>query len=411
MNYLVNSRIFELKKIPNWFFAALDQMSFSLITFLTTIMLSRIMSIESFSEFSIAFAIFLFGALLHQSLIIDPMLMAAKKTRRVFQSFLLVSLVVSFICASICTVVLSLIFGGAPSIEFFIFSFVTLNLYFLRRALIVLDLLHVSAIVGFLALIFQALLLFIFGYVIERSSSSAYYFLALPGVISIALMLAWVGGGFVFSQRLFLLCFFRAMHHGRWIGMGSFLSWPITNIYYFILPVYIGLAAVSEFKILFTLMMPATQLVTALCIFCLPKLSKLKSDPVDFKSFFVKVLIFSVVVSVGYFCVCSFVVLSFDEYIWKEAYDFSFVDVGLSSLFMISMNLVSVSLVLLKSKGMTKNIFKGNFMALIVSIIAANFLVYFYGVSGAFLSLSLSLLFLAVYFFKSSGFRLSHNGT
>lgn len=403
------NKVSTIKKIPNWIVAALDQLSFSLITFLTTMILSRLMSIESFSEFSIAFSIFLFGALLHQSLVIDPMLMAAKKSRRFFYHFLLVSVGVSFVCSLVCMAALSIFLVQQPSFAFFIFTWVMLNLYFVRRSLIVLGRLYISAVIGFVALILQVVLLLYFGGSISNDASVAYYLLAFPGVFSIILMIFWVGIWFEFDKRLLLVCVSKSIYSGRWIGLGSFLAWPITNIYYFILPVYAGLDSVSEFKLLFTMMMPATQLVTALCVFCLPRMSRLKDDVVGFRVFFKKVLVFSFFASFLYSVVCAFVVVEFGSRIWSGLYEFSYVDLLATSVFMLTMNFVSVSLLLLKSVGETKSIFSGSALVLILTLFFSNGFVCFYGVLGAFVSLSISFLLLGVYFFRSSGFRYNGN--
>jgi len=278
------------KSILNWVkrggFAVLDQGLFASANFLMNILLARWLPPEQYGAFAVAYSVFLLLATFHTAVLTEPMLVfGAGKYQEKFKKYLgfllyghwgltaLVSLilgVITLVFWRLGSVAMAQALSGLAIAAPFI-----LLLWLLRRAFYVHLQPQWAATGG--GLYIGLMLAGMYGLYREHWLSS-FTALMVMGVASI-------GVGFWLTSLLRpqwvmvgnptpAMVAGDHWRYGRWsLGIAG-LTWIPGNIYFVILPAWIGLDGIAALRALMNLVMPVLHAISAISLLLLPLLSR-----------------------------------------------------------------------------------------------------------------------------------------
>jgi len=267
------------------FFTVTDQALFSGANFAVNVLLARWLTAESYGAYSLAYAVFLLALNAYMAVIIEPMVIfGAGRYDGALASYLktLLSMhTASIVPISFLLAASGLVLARSSSLE-------------AGRALI-----GLAAGGGMILLYWLVRRVF---YVVadpKRSViGSALYFAALTGSVGILRAagllspfstLLGMGIASLITSLLLLSVFFRSVRadlpgpsfrdaarehwrYGRWALASAALAWFPTQIYYAILPAWLGLGGSAALRVLTNFAMPVLQSISALSLLLLPAL-------------------------------------------------------------------------------------------------------------------------------------------
>ncbi len=262
--------------------AVSDQALFSGANFLVNILLARWLAPAEYGAFSLAYTVFLFFAVLHSAVLIEPMMVfGSGKYRPVFGAYLRV-LVGGHLAMT-----------AAASLLLFAVAMILERVYSVAAG---------QALIG-LAWSAAAILLFwlvrrVFYVLLEPGravAGGAIYFVVLMGGVAGLQSAGWLTTTTAFLAMglaggvasLALLARFQATRweacpassvvkdhwrYGKWAVASSAISWFPGSIYYMLLPAWLGLEATAGLRALMNFIMPVLQAISALGMLLLPTL-------------------------------------------------------------------------------------------------------------------------------------------
>jgi len=265
--------------------AVTDQALFSGANFLVSVLLARWLTPAGYGAYSLAFSVFLLFASLHMAIVIEPMMVfGAGKYAARFPRYLRALLAGHFgvmVPASV------LLFGAtfvlrrlySPSVEEalrgLLFAAAAILLFWLvRRVFYVLLQPGWGAISGAL---YFVLLLGSTGwlkYTGNLSTKTAFLAMGAAGLVASAIMLLrfvpeWRSRT---GQAVFKEVCSDHWRYGRWALATALIGWFPGNVYYALLPAYLGLEGSGGLRALMNFVLPVLQAISALTMLLLPML-------------------------------------------------------------------------------------------------------------------------------------------
>ena len=261
--------------------AIADQGIFAVSNFLLNILLVRWLAPSDYGAFALAYSVFLFLLIVHNALVITPMLVFGPgKYRERFSEYLGILLrghfalmvpgsallvAAAFLLGSIFSTVVERAFFNLALAAPFI-----LLLWLLRRAFYArLDPVWAAAsgVVYFLILVAGTALLHRAGVL---SPATGFLGMAAASLITSALLLFRLRPTLATDRSTIRAVFAAHWNYGRWVAAGAFPNWVTDNIYYIVLPAWMGLAEAGALKALMNLAQPASQSISALGTLLVP---------------------------------------------------------------------------------------------------------------------------------------------
>jgi O-antigen/teichoic acid export membrane protein len=269
--------------------AVADQAFFALSQFAMSIMLARWLTPPEYGAYAMVYGVFLFIASLHTSLLTEPMLVFAKtRFSHDFQHYLsalrrahLTLTGVAGACLLLGAVLARGQTGTPAALGLAALAAaqpLILLAWLYRRACYVHGHPAMAASGGLLHLI-----IVVAGVILLEALGA----LSVPGAFLVfggaglgaSLWLAWrlKREDLTGNERRPLVrreVLVAHWNYGRWSVMTGLISWASYNLYFFLLPAFVGLSATGAFKAFLNLVMPATHAIAALSLLLLPMLSR-----------------------------------------------------------------------------------------------------------------------------------------
>jgi O-antigen/teichoic acid export membrane protein len=263
--------------------AVLDQALFAGTNFAVNIVLARWLEPEAYGAFATAYAVFLLLGAFHTAVLTEPMLVfGAGKYVDQFHKYLRVlvyghtalSVAISVVFA---LVALAMLGTGASSLAEALFGLVVaspfiLLMWILRRAFYIHSRLHWAVAGGIVYLILMLAGMYVL-YLAERLSPfSALLVMGIAGVcVNVLLMIRLRPEGRAASDNsIARLVLKDHWDYGKWSMPTTLLIWLPSNIYYILLPVFVGLAGSAGLRSILNLVMPILHANSAITIVLIP---------------------------------------------------------------------------------------------------------------------------------------------
>jgi O-antigen/teichoic acid export membrane protein len=402
-NRFLESRVFHWSKKGG--IAILDQVLFNGVHFLIIVLLARWLEPVEYGIFAVAYSIFLLFASFHMAILTEPMLVfGSGKYRGMFNKYLGILVIGNFlftIIVSLILMVVGVLIGFLYTKEMSLtllslsinMPFILL-LWLLRRAFYV-NLKPIWSVIGGVGY-FILLLAIVFFLHLAGWLSATLYFISM-GVCSLLISLFFIfllRPGFIFKADTDVLAIAKDhLSYGKWAVGTGILSWCMNNVYFVILPFWIGLQGVAGLRALMNLSTPFTQTSSALSFLLIPVLSRKRIDGASKISGVVKLLLsLSVVIGLLYFLGLIFFGRGVMGYIYNNKYlEFSALIplVGLLSLLGV-ISLVFESA--LRSLNNPDKVFWSYLISVLIVLFGVIFFAKFFGLRGVLCSYSISYL-------------------
>jgi O-antigen/teichoic acid export membrane protein len=263
--------------------AVTDQALFAGAQFALNILLARWLSPGGYGAFAVAYAVFGLASAVYSAILLEPMtVFGSGKHYEKRKSYLAILVRGHWLV----TAPAGLLLFGAGLLEERLnsqpvghalcglgFALPLILFAWLTRWAFYIELRPGRAALGS-ALYFCLLLVFVSGLHAEQMLSPAYAILAMgaAAVLTAGFQLSSLHS--LWAAKLGSLSFssvaFEHWDYGRWSVSSAFAAWVSWNIYYFVLPLSIGLAAAGTLKALLNLATPATHSLVALGALLLP---------------------------------------------------------------------------------------------------------------------------------------------
>lgn len=257
-----------------------DQSLFAGSNFLLNVLLARWLAPADYGVFALAYSAFLILLVFHTALFTGPMMVFGSGKYRtrfsvylgiLLQGHLLLTLLGAALL-SIAAVLLGWLYS--PAVERALLAMAVagpfiLLLWLLRRALYARLNLGWSAAGGLVylsVLLSCALVLHAVG---RLSPVTGFVAMAVASLVACLLLLVVLRptlGRDISAIRAVATDHWR---YGRWLAAAAGPAWVRDNIYFLVLPLWVGLGAAGALKALLTLAMPATQAISALSVLLL----------------------------------------------------------------------------------------------------------------------------------------------
>ncbi|BDS06763.1 hypothetical protein NT6N_18030 [Oceaniferula spumae] len=280
------------KWINQSFWAILDQGFFAASNFALNIMLARWLGVEAYGAFGIAFTVFLFVAIIHTSLLTEPMMVFCSGrfkdgTLGYLRNLLKIHWTAAWLGSAAIALLSSFFYWGTPSREpILLLAFLTgplLYPWLLRRACYPAGLPRIAAESGAIYLI-----LLLGSTSILRISGSLTVLTALMAMgACAALSGAWIQFKLSKPEKLTSATTtssreIRSEHwtYGKWALLTGIVGWIPGNLAMLILPVWGGVEASGEYRAAFNLVLPVQQVLAAAGPLLLPFLVRSRELPV-----------------------------------------------------------------------------------------------------------------------------------
>jgi O-antigen/teichoic acid export membrane protein len=265
--------------------AVTDQALFSGANFLVNILLARWLAPADYGAYSLAFAIFLLFAAIHSAILIEPMMVFGPgKYASGFGRYVRILVGGHFAVmtgSSVALLGLTLLLGrfyssaAALAMRGLAFGAAAILLFWLvRRVFYVLLRPALGVVSG--ALYFVLLLggVGLLKYFDLLSTMTAFCAMGGAGLLASAVMLARFApdcrsGA---SQPTFKEVSVEHWRYGRWAIATAVIGWFPGQVYYALLPAYLGLEGAGALRALMNFVMPVLQAISALTMLLLPML-------------------------------------------------------------------------------------------------------------------------------------------
>ena len=265
--------------------ALTDQALFSGANFLVNVLLARWLAPAEYGAYSLAFSVFLLFASLHMAIVIEPMMVfgAGKYSSR-FARYLRVVLGGHF---AVMIPASALLFGATfllrrmysakaeEALRGLVFAAAAILLFWLvRRTFYVLLKPGWGTISG--ALYFVLLLgsVGLIQYLGRLTTETAFIAMGIAGLGASLIMLVRFVPGWRSSREPLAVKEVYADHwrYGRWALATALIGWFPGNVYYALLPAYLGLEGSAGLRALMNFVLPVLQAISALTMLLLPML-------------------------------------------------------------------------------------------------------------------------------------------
>src|ERR1039458_8352182 len=271
--------------------AILDQALFSGANFIATILLARWLTPAEFGAFALAFSVFLLLGTFYTASLTEPMMVfGSGKYAGHFQEYLgillrgHIKLMVPGVFILVrAAFVLARVYSASVDPAFYGVAFAApfiLLLWLARQAFYVQlrpgwaatgGLLYFVFLLGFMRALWTGRWL---------SPITALVGMGVGALIASLFLLfilgpKWTAGGADLNAKTVLIDHWR---YGRWSVATAGIIWFPGNVYYVLLPIWLGLGGVGALKALQNLVMPALQSINALSLILLPVFVRLRRE-------------------------------------------------------------------------------------------------------------------------------------
>lgn len=261
--------------------AIADQGVFAVSNFLLNILLARWLAPADYGAFALAYSVFLFLLLVHNAVVTTPMLVFGQgKYRERFPEYLGILLrghLALMLPGSALLVVVAFLLGKVYSTvveqAFFALAVATpfiLLLWLLRRAFYArLEPVWAAAsgVVYFVILVVGTAALHAAGHL---SPSTGFLSMAAASLITSAILLVRLRPAMATNSSTIRAVAIDHWSYGKWVAAGAGPNWVTDNIYFIVLPAWLGLAQAGALKALLNLAQPASQSISALGVLLMP---------------------------------------------------------------------------------------------------------------------------------------------
>ena len=271
--------------------AILDQGLFAGTNFIVNILLARWLAPAEYGAFALALSVFLLLGVFHNAILTEPMMVFGPgKYRERFPEYLGILLRGHFglmVPGGLILVGAAILLGRvySDSIERALLG-LALAAPFILLLWLVRQAFYVRLRPGWAAAGGSVYLVFLLGFMIalrighRLSLVTAFIGMGLAAlVVSVLLLLilgpSWPAEGNNPSVRMVFNDHWR---YGRWSVATAGIIWFPSNIYYVLLPAWVGLEGTGALKALMNLAMPALQSINALSLILLPVLVRSRKD-------------------------------------------------------------------------------------------------------------------------------------
>lgn len=266
------------------FWAVLDQGLFAAANFLLTILLARWMAPAEYGAFAVAYSIFLLFAASYGATLTEPMLVfAASRFGASPEGYLRLLLRGHWVLTGVGGLILGVIGGcvillGSPAVGIALIGLalagpLILLIWFLRRVFYIRSQIGwaAAASAGYAALLSVAVYgLHQMGWLSPLSALLGMGLVSL--LVSVALLLGLRPHRQRTNPAVDPDAVWRAhWTYGKWAIGTALLTWVPTNIYYAILPVWVGLEGTAALRAAMNFILPVIHVSTALSLAALPR--------------------------------------------------------------------------------------------------------------------------------------------
>ncbi|HCE17841.1 MAG TPA: hypothetical protein DEQ80_08275 [Anaerolinea thermolimosa] len=417
--FVQNKLIPALPALRRWvgrgFWAVLDQALFAGSNFLVGVLLARWLEPAAYGAFSTAYSVFMLVGTLHTGLWTEPMLVyGSGRFRESFRGYQRALIADHWRLLFLSTLAFTGVGGffllrgaselGLSFLGLGVATPLILYLWLVRRSAYVLIEPRLAAGGGALYMVLYlgcAGGLFRLGWLNEATA-----FLAMGGT-------ALVAGGFIFSRVQKRLAGpataepspgqVRRLHweYGRWALLAGALSWVPGNIYYVLLPVFRSLEEVAVFKALSNLLMPVLHFNGALVGLFVPVFVRAINQKRVYPTLFLcgGILVLSALIYMG-------VLMVWGEPLMRLLYGEKFTGYGQALVLLSFWPLINAGsntlMAYLRASERPQWIAVAYLFAALVALGAGSWLTLQYGLTGAIVSILLSMFSLLVIVFSIS---------
>jgi len=261
--------------------AIADQGIFAVSNFLLNVLLARWLTPADYGAFALAYSIFLSLLLIHSALLTTPMLVFGQgKYRERFPEYLGILLrghLALLLPGSALLVVAAFLLGKvySPVVERAFLALAVaapfiLLLWLLRRAFYARlepAWAAASGVVYFVILIAGTVALHADA---RLTPSTGFLSMAAASLITSALLLARLRPVLASDSTTIRAVAADHWSYGKWVAAGAGPNWVTDNIYFIVLPAWLGLAQAGALKALLNLAQPASQSISALGVLLMP---------------------------------------------------------------------------------------------------------------------------------------------
>jgi O-antigen/teichoic acid export membrane protein len=261
--------------------AIADQGVFAVSNFLLNVLLARWLAPADYGAFALAYSVFLLLLIVHNAVLTTPMLVFGPgKYRERFPEYLGILLRGHFalmLPGSALLLAAAFLFGGIYSVlvgralvALAVAAPFILLLWLLRRAFYARLDPHWAAAGGGIYLI-----ILVAGTVALHtagllSPSTGFMSMAAASLITSALLLVRLRPKFATDSTTIRAVAIDHWAYGKWVAAGAGPNWVTDNIYFILLPAWLGLAEAGALKALLNLAQPALQSISALGVLLIP---------------------------------------------------------------------------------------------------------------------------------------------
>ena len=266
--------------------AVIDQAASSGTVFFLHFMLARWLTQIEYGSFAVAYSIFILVQAIHMGLIIEPMIIfGSGKYRNNLANYITVviygHLILAFITGTIIVVFALLLpikqlplryalVGMGISNPFILLFHLVRRSYYIK-----LDLKKptIFSLIYFIGMIFMIAGFYVLNIL---SSFSAFLCLSISALISALISMKYTAYGFARIKDNISIREIMKEHYyyGRWASGTLLLNWIPGNIYYMVLPFFVGLQGTATLRALINFVLPIQHVIGALNFIFLPVISK-----------------------------------------------------------------------------------------------------------------------------------------
>lgn len=278
------------KAIKKWgsgsVLSIMDQGILSVCNFAVNIHLSRILVPKQYGLFAIVFSIYLLLLSLNQALVLEPLSivgMTRYKDNRViyFKKISIIQFIISVGLSLLMLIVAAVFYFTGNELYYSLIALIIagpfISMFFLARRFCYLLFTPGIAFAG--TVIYVSLLLLIYSWLFQTNQVSTFNVFLLFGVTSLASSIVIM----IIIQKKFpsllksvvssKIVIYKHWNLGKWLVASSAVGWLSSSIYFPLVASLSGLEATAAFKAIDNLLLPMQQVITALSLIIIPKVT------------------------------------------------------------------------------------------------------------------------------------------
>jgi len=286
----IRTLLFPLLKKSVW--AVGDQGLFAGAHFILNILLARWLTPEAYGAFAVAYSAFLVLVVLHDALLVQPLLVyGTEEFRDNFAGYLRALVLWGNGAMAIAGGLLLAGAGlwldraGAPELARALIGAAVaqpfiLFLWLVRRATYARNQQHQAAAGGIVYIVLVLAALYAMHQWSVVSPSAVFLILGVAGLV-VGIGIMWGLGalpGIRVPRRFLRYAFWKHWRYGRWASGTGVMNWTIVNGYILLLPLWEGLGGSGAFKALMNLVQPALHVYMAFSVLLIPEFVKARAQ-------------------------------------------------------------------------------------------------------------------------------------